>query len=107
MESTDQRTAPSNESSVNLDVRSITAVYVRWRDAHADADSWTYISDIEDTPYIVQTVGLLVENLKSGHVSIAQSFGAEEGVVDHVIHIPYEMVDMIQYIEIGDGFLTK
>jgi len=84
----------SREPSASSDMQSIVIAYVCWKDAHADS-GWMRVGDVEDVPYIVHTVGLLVKNMKSGHISVAQSFGAEEGLVDYVLHIPYEMVDSV------------
>lgn len=67
-------------------------VLIYWRDAHADASSWTSIEDMDDQPYVVETVGFLLDTVKPDHVSIAQSAGADDGVIDHVLHIPSAMV---------------
>jgi hypothetical protein len=67
-------------------------VVVLWRDAHADGDSWISVDDIEDCPYIVESVGFVLESVKAGHISLCQSLAADEGIVDHVIHIPNEMI---------------
>lgn len=65
---------------------------VLWRDAHADGDSWIGVDDIEDAPYIVESVGFVLEGVKSGHTSLCQSLADDDGVVDHVLHIPNEMI---------------
>lgn len=71
---------------------------VLWRDAHADGGSWLCVSDIEDAPYLVESVGFVLDGVKSGHLSICQSLGDDDGVVDHVLHIPMEMVVDITYV---------
>lgn len=82
-------------------------VVVLWRDAHADGDSWISVDEIEDEPYIVESVGFVLEAVKSGHISLCQSLADDEGVVDHVLHIPNEMV--VDIINLRDqlGKLTK
>jgi hypothetical protein len=73
-------------------------VVIYWIDAHADATSWTSVSDIDEDPYLVQTVGFELEKLKPGHVSVAQSSGDDDGVVDHVLHIPAQMIKSMRYL---------
>ena len=76
------------------------SVFILWRDAHADGgSSWLRIEDIEDTPYIVRSNGFLLDEVKKDHISIAQSFGAEDGTVDYVLHIPIEMIVWIYYFD--------
>ena len=72
---------------------SMRVVVVVWRDAHADGGgSWLSVEDIEDAPYVVESVGFVLEGDKSGHLSICQSLGDDDGVVDHVLHIPDGMI---------------
>lgn len=76
-------------------------VLVVWRDAHADrSGSWLDLEDIDDEPYIVHSAGFLLRDVKKNHVSIAQSLGADDGVVDHVLHVPKEMVIAVTSIEL-------
>ena len=73
-------------------------VCVTWHDAHADS-RWIEITEIDDEAYLVTSVGYLVPKAKKGHVSLAQSFGAD-GFVDSVLHIPRGMVKSLTYIDI-------
>lgn len=73
-------------------------VIVTWRDAHADGGSWLSVTDIEDLPYIVESAGFVLDGVKSGHLSICQSLGDDDGVVDHVLHIPMEMIVDIVHV---------
>lgn len=73
---------------------------VLWRDAHADGDSWISVEDIEDCPYVVESVGFVLEAVKSGHISLCQSLADDDGVVDHVLHVPNEMI--IEIIDLRD-----
>ena len=65
-------------------------VCISWHDAHADS-RWIEVTEIDDEAYLVTSVGYLVPKAKKGHVSLAQSFGAD-GFVDSVLHIPRGMV---------------
>lgn len=76
-------------------------VCVTWHDAHADS-RWMEVTEIDDEAYLVTSVGYLVPKAKKGHVSLAQSFGAD-GFVDSVLHIPRGMVKSITYIDIPDN----
>ena len=74
-----------------------TLVVVKWRDAHADFFSgWINESDIEPEPFIVTSVGVSLTGVKPNHVSVCQSYAG--GLVDHVIHIPDDMVEEITVI---------
>ncbi len=75
-------------------------VCVKWHDAHADrSGGWVEANSIDALPYVVTSVGWLISPApKTHHVSIAQSEG-DESVLDHVIHIPSEM---IQHMSIWD-----
>lgn len=68
---------------------------VKWTDAHADsAGSWTTLSEIDQEPYIVTTVGsILPSYTKPDHISVVQSVG--HGHIDGIIHIPNKMVQEI------------
>jgi len=65
-------------------------VCVTWHDAHADS-RWIEVTEIDNEPYLVTSIGYIVTKAKKGHVSLAQSFGAD-GFVDSVLHIPRGMV---------------
>jgi len=82
----------ASEEHKKLKSASMRIVVVVWRDAHADGGSWLSVDEIEDEPYIVESVGFVLEGVKSGHVSICQSLGDDDGVVDHVLHIPDGMI---------------
>lgn len=70
-------------------------VIVIWHDAHADqSGSWMEMDDFHHNPYIVESCGFLLDGVKSGHVSLAQSWSHED-MVDSVIHIPQAMVVQI------------
>lgn len=70
-------------------------VCVIWHDAHAAAHGWESIEELQDNePYVVRSVGVLLakdQGAKRGHVSIAQSFSADNHI-DSVLHIPKKMV---------------
>lgn len=69
-------------------------VVVVWKDAHADCEGWSTLEDIDDEPYIVRSIGFMLEKdrgKKKGHVSIAQSV-SEDNMIDSVLHIPKRMV---------------
>ena len=73
-------------------------VLVTWHDAHADAQGWADITELDDDPCIVHSIGLQLEDRKSGHVSIVQSIITTE--VDSVLHIPTAMVQSIRILEV-------
>ena len=68
----------------------LSVVLVEWHDAHAE-NSWTELQDIGDDPYVVRTVGWLLPDAKAGHLVVAQSVGADDGL-DSVLSIPIGMV---------------
>lgn len=68
----------------------LSPILVEWHDAHAE-NSWCELSDLDDEPYLVRTVGFLIPDAKSNHVVIAQSVGADDGL-DSVLSIPVGMV---------------
>lgn len=76
------------------------AVLVVWEDAHSAVQQWTDPQTIEDEPAIIHSVGFILEGLKAGHVSIAQSLD-EEGMVDSVLCVPSAMV--IRIVPIADA----
>ena len=67
-----------------------TLVLVVWHDAHAET-SWTTLDDIDVEPYVVESVGWLLPNVKPGHLVLAQSIGSDSGL-DAVLQIPVGMV---------------
>ena len=62
------------------------AVVVYWLDAHADANGWTDITELDLEPRRIQSCGFLLDPVKPDHVSLAQSVDGPN--VDQVIHIP-------------------
>lgn len=80
------------------------AAIVRWADAHAGADHWTPLGEMDDDgEYIVQSVGFLVpvdEGGKPDHVTLVQSITPDDHV-DHVIHIPVGMVRTIVSVSLA------
>jgi hypothetical protein len=72
-------------------------VEVVWHDAHDQSETWMLISDIDGDPYVVRSVGYMLDGRKAGHVVIAQSMGSEaEGTVDNVLAIPLGMVQSMR-----------
>jgi hypothetical protein len=79
----------------------VTPVAVVWLDAHGDADGWTEISDLDPEPRRVTSVGLLLptgEGGKRGHLTLAQTIDAGNGLVDSVLHIPRGMVRRVSVL---------
>lgn len=71
---------------------------VKWFDAHSD-HSWVDITTVEDEPYVVTSVGLLLDNKKTGHITLSQTVGPDGVHHDHVIHIPSAVVVSINRID--------
>jgi len=67
------------------------SVLVVWHDAHSESAGWCQLSDIDDAPCVVHTVGLLLPNAKRDHVVIAQSRTSSDAL-DGVLCIPVGMV---------------
>jgi len=65
-------------------------VLIVWKDAHA-GESWGHIDNIDNEPYLVRSVGWLIDKAKRGHVTIAQSLG-DGGHIDHILYIPKGMI---------------
>ena len=65
-------------------------VRVTWHDAHSET-SWHEVLDIDSDPYVVETVGWLLQSVKPDHVVIAQSVGSDDSI-DGVLCIPVGMV---------------
>ena len=65
-------------------------VSIVWHDAHADL-KWMDITEVDNEPYVVTSVGFLLPKAKKGHHSIGQSLGAE-GFADSILHIPNKMI---------------
>jgi hypothetical protein len=77
----------------------MTPVVVRWFDAHADrSGGWIHPANIDTQPYVVQSIGWLMDECKAEHISIAQSHG-DDGALDHIIHIPRGMIQLVRGID--------
>ena len=76
-------------------------VQVIWHDAHAVTDTWISVEEIDDTPCIVRSTGVLLPHVKSGHLVLAQSQIHNDGSVDHVIAIPFGMVKRVHKLVVG------
>lgn len=77
-------------------------VEVVWADAHTEpvsGNTWFDRSEIDDTPYLVRSVGILLENVKAAHTSIAQSEAVSDQLVDSVLHIPNQMVIIVRTLQ--------
>lgn len=81
----------------------LTAVVVRWADAHSGAEQWTPIDEMDDDgEYLVESVGWLIpvdEGGKPNHVTLAQSLTPDDAV-DHILHIPTSMVRNIASVSV-------
>ena len=66
-------------------------VLLVWMDAHASTETWTPLEEIDPAPCLIHTVGLLLPEIKPGHVSVAQSVD-EDDRVDSVLCVPVDMV---------------
>lgn len=72
-----------------------TMVRVVWRDAHADAERWYDLADLQTGgPLLVTTVGVMLKG-KADHLTIVQSI-TSEFCVDHPLFIPNENVISVQ-----------
>ena len=90
---------PSSEPRVEHSTEGLRVALVRWSDAHADGNgSWLRLEDLDTEPYVVRSSGFVLNEIKRGHLSIAQSLGSEDGVVDYVLHIPIGMILTIEYL---------
>lgn len=75
---------------------------VTWHDAHSGSETWVHVDDLDDDgPYVVRSVGWLMDGVKRGHVTICQS-DTSCGHVDAVLHIPIKMVKSVQALAVGD-----
>lgn len=75
-----------------------SVVLVVWRDAHAGfAGSWATVEDLDPEPCLVRSSGFLLEDVKPGHITIAQSI-LEKDFIDNILHVPQEMVDSITHL---------
>ena len=66
-------------------------VKIIWNDAHSVSHSWMSIDDIEDEPWVVETVGWILPEVKKNHLVVAQSHISHESY-DNIIAIPIAMV---------------
>lgn len=70
-------------------------IEVVWHDAHSEGVSggtWFDPAEIKNAPYAVRSVGYLLENVKDGHITLAQSVSDTDGLCDSVLHIPVGMI---------------
>lgn len=78
-----------------------TDVYVEviWYDAHAVTESWTHMDELDKENCVVRSVGIMLKNVKEGHVVLAQSMISGEDTVDNVLAIPSGMVKKIRSLQ--------
>lgn len=74
-----------------------TRVLVVWHDAHTVSSGWCELSDVDDEPCKVETLGWLLPNQKAGHVVVVQSITDDDGL-DSVLCIPVGMVQSVSVI---------
>ena len=72
------------------------AVIVTWDDAHDLTETWTARPDLDSGPFIVTSIGFLLEDVKPEYVVIAQSFVEDD--VDNALAIPVGMVRSLRVI---------
>jgi len=78
-------------------------VVVVWKDAHSGSNSWLQVDGYEDDGDCqILSMGFFCENLKNGHVALAQSVDPDNNV-DSLLFIPEEMVQGIVVLN-GKGF---
>lgn len=73
----------------------LSKVLVVWHDAHSSTAGWEELSEIDDEPCVVETVGWLLPDRKQGHVVIAQSIIVGDDTIDSVLSIPVGMVQSL------------
>jgi hypothetical protein len=80
---------------------------VLWEDAHAGSSySWTVVDDIDPDPYLVVSVGVMLdESVKPGHVTIIQSYVNE--CCDGLLHIPLAMVKEVKIVDSVPDFTSQ
>jgi hypothetical protein len=74
-----------------------TKVLVVWHDAHSLSNDWCELSDIDNEPCVVETIGWLLSNTKSDHVVVAQSITGDDSL-DSILCIPVGMVQSVQVL---------
>jgi hypothetical protein len=74
-----------------------TMVIVEWHDAFSPNLGWCDVSEIDDQPCVVRTIGYLVPDAKRGHVTVAQSI-ADDDEMYGVFCVPAGMVRSIQVL---------
>lgn len=67
----------------------MSPVLVAWVDAHADANGWTEIAELETESRLIHTCGFLIPSA-ADRVTVALSLDGDR--VDQVVHIPTECV---------------
>jgi len=73
-------------------------VLIVWHDAHSSSSGWEEVSEIEDEPCVVHTLGWLIPDVKRDHVVVAQSLIADSETIDSVLCIPVGMVQSVQVL---------
>jgi len=74
-------------------------VCVSWLDAHSGTDQWTQMTNLDQDGCLVKTAGFLLPEGKPHHVTIYQSRTPNDDI-DHVLHIPTDMIQTIQTINL-------
>ena len=82
-------------------------VMVTWHDAHAES-TWMSVNEIDDEPFVVETVGWLIPDSKPNHLVVGQSIGLDDAI-DGVLSIPLGMVVKVQVlsstaVQLKEGF---
>jgi len=66
---------------------------VIWHDAHSDGDVWMPEESIDPEPAVVTSVGIILDQVKPGHLTLAQSH--VHGHWGTLLHVPISMVEEI------------
>lgn len=77
-----------------VDLNTVELVCVTWHDAHTASDTWCKLTEIDDEPMTVRTVGWLLPNTKKDHIVVVQSITTDDAL-DAVLCIPIGMVRAI------------
>lgn len=77
-------------------------VIVVWADAHAVTHTWTPVEELDDDDCLVTSIGLLLPDVKSGHLVLAQSMIHGEETVDNVLAVPLGMVRTVRRVSCGE-----
>lgn len=79
-------------------------VKIMWKDAFAGPHGWLSLDDYEPEPALPITIGWLLPNLLDGYISTADTYLVQDDEVTYynVGHIPLEMVQQIEVLEIEE-----